>query len=55
MSGGTRSFRPKVDSPDGRSPGLKSIRPMRICSSLTSKKGNKRGKTVTAHVESKVN
>ena len=55
MSGSTRSFRPKVDSPDGRSPGLKSIRPMRICSSLTSKKGNKRGKTVTAHVESKVN
>lgn len=55
MSGGTTLFRSKVDSPDGRSPELKSIGPMRICRSLTSKKGNKRGKTVTAHVESNGN
>ena len=40
--------------PDSSSP--KSVyRPKRICLSLSLKKGNEHGKTVTAHVESKGN
>ena len=52
---GIRSFRPKVDSPDVSSPGLKSIRPMCFCRSFKSRKRINVKKIVTAFVESKLN
>lgn len=52
-----RSFRPKVDSPDGSLPGLISPGSPDVYLSFFTpeKKKNKRKKTVTAHVESKLN
>ena len=45
---GIRSFRPKVDSPNGSSPAIKTIRAMCICHSYSLKKSHKREKTMTA-------
>ena len=52
---GVESFCPKVGSRDSSFVQTKSIRPKRICRSLSLKKGNKHRKTVTAHVESNGN
>ena len=51
---GIGSFRPKVNLPNGQFAQTKSIRLMCICRSLNLRKRNKRGKTMTAHVKSKV-
>ena len=50
---GIRSFRLKVDSPDGSFPGLQLIHPMYICRSLSLKRKNCE-KAVTTHMESKL-
>lgn len=52
---GIKSFRLKVDSPDGSFPGLQLIRPMYINLSFFQPEKEKCQKAVITHTESKLN